>query len=66
MSGFAAGLLAVARTRRRAPDNRRLQRSQQTEKMGPKEKRQITQLLDAFIEREQPKRRCRGTPFSSR
>lgn len=37
------------------PDTRLQRRFQQIEKMSPKEKRQIVQLLDTFIEREQLK-----------
>ncbi len=35
------------------PDTRLKRRMQQIEKMNPKEKRQVLQLIDAFIEREQ-------------
>lgn len=41
----------------RQPDNRLLRRLQQIEKLEPREKRQVMQLLDTFIEREQLKRR---------
>ncbi len=44
----------------RPPDNRLQRRMQQIEKMGAKEKRQIIQLLDTFIEREQLKQQISG------
>jgi len=47
-------LLGVAALKRAAKPDRRLQRRmQQIERMNPREKRQVLQLLDAFIEREQ-------------
>lgn len=39
------------------PDTRIQRRLQQIEKMAPKERRQVLQVLDAFIERGQLKRR---------
>lgn len=49
------GLKATKKKRQAAPDNRLQRRFQKIEKMGSKEKRQIIQLLDTFIEREQLK-----------
>lgn len=51
-------LLGIASPRKKArmPDNRLLRRLQQIEKMEPRQKRQIMQVLDAFIEREQLKK----------
>lgn len=47
-------LLGVAPKKKAAKPDRRLQRRmQQIEKMNPREKRQVLQILDAFIEREQ-------------
>lgn len=46
--------LGVAPKKKAAKPDRRLQRRmQQIEKMNPREKRQVLQLIDAFIEREQ-------------
>lgn len=43
------------------PANSRLQRRlQQIEKLGTQEKRQVLQLIDAFIERGQLKRKAQG------
>lgn len=42
-------------------DNRLWRRFQKIEQMGPREKRQIMQLLDAFIEREQLKEKTART-----
>jgi len=43
------------------PSNTRLQRRlQQLEKLGAREKRQVLQLLDIFIERERWKRKAEG------
>ncbi len=50
------GITPVKRARKR--DTRLERRFQQIEKLGPKEKRQIMQLLDAFIEREQLKQKA--------
>jgi len=47
------GITPIKRTKK--PDTRLQRRFQQVEKMDSKEKRQIIQLLDAFIEREQLK-----------
>lgn len=47
------GLKPIKKTK--APDTRLQRRFQQIEKMDSKEKRQIIQLLDTFIEREQLK-----------
>lgn len=49
------GLKAAKKKRQTTPDNRLQRRFQKIEKMGAKEKRQIIQLLDTFIEREQLK-----------
>lgn len=47
-------LLGVAALKKAAKPARRLQRRmQQTEKMNPREDRQVLQLIDAFIERDQ-------------
>jgi len=48
-------LLGATPLRRRAakPDSRLQRRMQQIERMSPREKRQVLQLLDALIEREQ-------------
>lgn len=47
-------LLGVKQPRKtKAPDTRLQRRLQQIEKMGVKEKRQILQVIDAFIERAQ-------------
>jgi hypothetical protein len=47
-------LLGVAALKKVAKPDRRLQRRmQQIERMNPREKRQVLQILDAFIEREQ-------------
>lgn len=50
------GIKPVKKTRK--PDTRLQRRFQQIESMGAKEKRQIMQVLDAFIEREQLKRKA--------
>jgi transcriptional regulator with XRE-family HTH domain len=50
------GIQPVKKTRK--PDSRLQRRMQQIEKMGSSEKRQIMQLLDAFIEREQLKQKA--------
>lgn len=50
------GIKPVKRTRK--PDTRLQRRFQQIESMGAKEKRQIMQVLDAFIEREQLRRKA--------
>ena len=46
-------------------DNRTHRRLQQIEGLPPEERRQLTQWLDAFIEREQLKRRA-SSPAASR
>jgi transcriptional regulator with XRE-family HTH domain len=47
-------LLGVAALKKATKPDRRLQRRMQhIERMNPREKRQVLQLLDAFIEREQ-------------
>lgn len=53
-------LLGVEESRRRAKatDTRMQRRLQQIEKLDPTEKRQVLQLIDAFIERGQLKRRA--------
>ena len=48
------GIQPIKKTRK--PDTRIQRRMQQIEKMGNTERRQVMQLLDAFIEREQLKR----------
>jgi transcriptional regulator with XRE-family HTH domain len=55
-------LLGLAPVKRapRAKDNRLHRRLQQLEKLPPQEKRQALQLLDAFIERGQLKRKTSG------
>lgn len=53
------GIKPIKETRRQ-PDTRLHRRFLQIEKMNPKEKRQITQLLDAFIEREQLREKVAG------
>jgi transcriptional regulator with XRE-family HTH domain len=55
-------LLGVAPMRRtkKAGDSRLERRLQQLEKLPPQEKRQVLQLLDAFIERGQLKRKASG------
>jgi len=52
-------LLGIAAVKRAAkPGNSRLQRRlQQIEKLGAREKRQIVQILDTFLENEKLKRR---------
>jgi len=48
------------------PSNSRLQRRlQQLEKLGAREKRQVLQLLDTFIERERWKRKAEGAGRST-
>lgn len=56
-------LLGIAPLRRaKKVGNSRLERRlQQIEKLPPQEKRQVLQLLDAFIEREQLKRKAGQT-----
>ncbi len=52
-------LLGIALPKKQLSQDTRLeQRFQQIERMGSKEKRQIMQLLDAFIEREQLKQKA--------
>lgn len=52
------GLEPVAKRNGRMPDNRMQRRLQQLANLPPEERRQIMQLLDAFIERGQLKRRA--------
>ncbi len=52
------GLEPVAMRNGRVPDNRMQRRLQQLASLPPEERRQILQLLDAFIERGQLKRRA--------
>jgi hypothetical protein len=52
------GLEPVAKRNGRVPDNRMQRRLQQLANLPPEERRQIMQLLDAFIERGQLKRRA--------
>lgn len=52
------GLEPVAKRNGRMPDNRLQRRLQQLANLPPEERRQIMQLLDAFIERGQLKRRA--------
>ena len=47
-----------SKTKQKPRDNRLWRRFSLVEKMGQKEKRQILQILDAFIEREQLKKRA--------
>jgi transcriptional regulator with XRE-family HTH domain len=50
-------LLGIKPVRRaKKPDTRLRRRLQQIEKMDPKERRQLLQVIDAFIEREQLRR----------
>ena len=42
------------------PNTRLQRRLQQVEKLAPTEKRQILQIIDAFIEREQLKKRVQS------
>ena len=62
LSVSADELLGIAPKKNNKPngDNRLTRRFRQIEKMGAKEKRQIIQLLDTFIEREQLKRRAKA------
>lgn len=53
------GIKPLKKTRQ--PDTRLQRRLQQIEKMGTKEKRQVIQLLDTFIEKEQLKRKIKNT-----
>lgn len=46
--------------KRRKPDTRLHRRLQRIEQLDPKAKRQITQLLDTFIEREKLKQRVQA------
>lgn len=52
------GLEPVAKRNGRMPDNRMQRRLQQLANLPPEDRRQIMQLLDAFIERGQLKRRA--------
>jgi transcriptional regulator with XRE-family HTH domain len=52
------GLEPVTKRNGRVPDNRMQRRLQQLASLPPEERRQIMQLLDAFIERGQLKRRA--------
>jgi len=52
------GLEPVAKRNGRMPDNRMQRRLQQIANLPPEERRQILQLVDAFIERGQLKRRA--------
>ena len=49
------GMKKIKKTRK--PDNRLQRRIQQIEKMSAKEKRQVIQILDTFIENEQLKKK---------
>jgi len=51
------GLEAAKKKQAPPPDNRLRRRMQQIEKLPPQERRQILQVLDAFIERGQLKRK---------
>ena len=55
-------LLGVETSKRRtkATDTRLARRLQEVEKLGTAERRQIIQLIDAFIERGQLKRKAQG------
>jgi len=50
----------TAQRPRKATDTRLQWRLQQIEKLDAGERRQVLQVLDAFIERGQPKRRAQG------
>jgi len=52
------GLKAAKKTKK--PDTRLQRRLQQIEKLGPKERRQLLQVIDAFIEREQLRHKTRN------
>ena len=53
LPALAEALGVAALKRAVKPDRRLRRRMQQIERMNPREKRQVLQLLDAFIEREQ-------------
>jgi transcriptional regulator with XRE-family HTH domain len=57
-------LLGLAPVKRapRAKDSRLQRRLQQIEKLPPEERRQVLQVVDAFIERGQLKRKTNGQP----
>ena len=50
----------VMKRRAKATDTRLARRLQEVEKLGMAERRQIIQLIDAFIERGQLKRKAQG------
>ena len=56
-------LLGIAPTKKmaRPGDNRLQRRLQQIEKLGAREKRQVLQVLDAFLEREKLRQRVSNT-----
>jgi transcriptional regulator with XRE-family HTH domain len=51
------GIKPLKKAKSKQPDTRLQRRLQRIEKLDPKAKRQITQLLDTFIEREELKQR---------
>lgn len=51
------GMKPIKKAKSKQPDTRLQRRLQRIEKLSPKAKRQITQLLDTFIEREELKQR---------
>lgn len=51
------GIKPIKKAKSKQPDTRLQRRLQRIEKLNPKAKRQITQLLDTFIEREELKQR---------
>ena len=51
------GIKPLKKAKSKQPDTRLQRRLQRIEKLNPKAKRQITQLLDTFIEREELKQR---------
>lgn len=52
--------LKPIRKKPRMPDNRLLRRLQQIEQLAPHEKRQVLQVLDAYIERGKWKKQANG------
>lgn len=51
------GIKPLKRSKSKQPDTRLQRRLQRIEKLDPKARRQVTQLLDTFIEREELKQR---------
>jgi transcriptional regulator with XRE-family HTH domain len=58
------GLAPMPKRNGRLRDNRMQRRLQQIENLPPEERRQLTQLVDAFIERGQLKRRANSNTAS--